>query len=426
MKKVIVFCIITFVVFLISLGGKRVLASSDVNYLNYNSDEILGLYAVTRSVNSKKKIFIDRSIVSFVKSTRREVYYENYEYYYYASQYVDEIVSIRAISSDIDSVIFMINELETEAKARTSDVIKQKNMCLGYLRSIKESYADNGSNYGSKWGILAGSTDENFVKEVNANYSHGLRLNEFFSQFINYNEYNISLHGELDYKYQRSQDKNPALYLIDPQGKKKIDLIHMFASMDGIFYKTGALITFGNKMQRDVLSWNGDLQTAVKELKYSNHNLDFKKSNFYDIMNANIGCSEDDILADIDAMNVVKGYIDNDNNSLADSLIAYYEIIKTYPFRRYTMFMYTATIDIEYFDRSDDAFKTLKEEIYHQFDLKEMPDGSIVDFSYKGLYFEGYMIMTEDMKSMPSKEIREFVTKNFISYLKRNIVQAEC
>lgn len=426
MKKFNICFFMGVLLLIISLSGKNVLASSDIEYDNISSNEIIGLYAITQSVNSTCKVFIDKSIVPFIKSTKREVYYENFEYYYYASKHVDKIISIRAISNDIDSVIFMINELEKKAKEKTTDVSDYKNKCLGYIRSINSSYADTGI-YGSKWGIIAGSTDENFVHEVNADYSHGLRINEFFSQFINYDEYNKNLHGELEYKYRRDKDNNPALRLLDPQGKnKKIDLIHMFASIDGIYYKTGNLISFGNKMQHDVVSWNGDLQTAVKELKYDMHDLNFKTSNFYDIMNANIGCSEDDILADIDAMNLTKGYINHDNNSLSNSLSAYYSIIKVFPFRRFTMFMYTATIDVEYFDKSDDAFKNLKEEIYHQFDLKELSDGNIVNFEFKGASFIGYGIMTGDDKTMPSKEIREFVTKNFIKYLKANITQAEC
>lgn len=432
MKKIkscfiLLMMMVSLTIFSINLNSKE-----DIFVEKSHSYENIGYYVVTQSVSSSKKMYIDKSIVNFIKSTRREVYEENNKYYYYASPYVDKVVSIREIGNDIDSIIFMVNELENRAKEKNSKPSKYKNLCLGYLRSINASYADSGSKYGSKWGIIAGNTDESFVKEINNDYSHGLRFNEFFSQFINYSDYNVSLHGELDAKYRRSDDSNPALRLIDPQGKKKkIDLIHMFASIDGIYCKTENDLSLGrNNAQRDIVNWNGDLQTAAKNLKYNIHNLNYNTSNFYDIMNANIGCSEDDILADIDAMNVTKGYLDIDENSLADSLTAYYAIVKTYPFRRFTMFMYTATIEVEhnniFHSKPADAFLALKEEIYFQFNLEEKKDGSIINKENYIYEYVGNYIMTENCKSMPSKEIRELITKNFIKYLKANITQAEC
>ncbi len=423
MKKIICFLfIIFFTMFNINSNARDDVIIEE----SHSSYETIGYYATTQSVSSTKKIYIDKSIVPFIISTRREVYNENNKYYYYASPYVDKIVSIREIANDIDSVIFMVKELENRAKEKNSNESTYKNLCLGYLRSINNGYNDNGSRYGSKWGLLAGNTNENFVKEVNNDYSHGLRFNEFFSQFINYDEYNKNLYGELDIKYRRS-DTNPALRLIDPQGKnKKIDLIHMFASIDGIYCKTGAVLSLGNNMNRDIVSWNGDLQSAAKRLKYDMKDLNLNTSNFYDIMDADIGCSEDDILADIDAMNITKGYFDIDDNSLADSLSAYYSIIKTYPFRRFTMFMYTGTIEVEYYPKPADSFLALKEEIYFQFNLKEKEDGSIINKQNYASIYAGHYIMTENGSSMPSKEIREFITKNFIKYLEANITQAEC
>lgn len=207
----------------------------------------------------------------------------------------------------------------------------------------------------------------------------------------------------------------------------------MFAAMDGIYAKTGTKQTLGHRnMQKDIASWNGDLQQAAKALKnstdiYEDFELNYETSNFYDIMNASkLGCSEDDILADIDAMNIMKLFMDIDENGIADSVAAYYRIAKKYRFRRFTLFMYTATMELEFDDRNPDAFKNLEKEIYRQFDLELDVFGNLTDFPYYYTPFLGNLIMTENMKSMPSYTIRKFLTQNFIKYLKANITCAEC
>ncbi|MDE6584442.1 MAG: hypothetical protein K2K15_03480, partial [Anaeroplasmataceae bacterium] len=305
-------------------------------------------------------LYFPRELETYFK-TLDNVYKEGDRRYIYSGDFVNGPVPERRLGCDIDSVIYMLQDLETLAKKEAGWFDNPKNMVLGYLRSLKNDYADG---YTGAWNIIAGDIDEGFVRKANSDTTNGIRFNEFFAQFLDYDkEYNSSLHGELDIKYRRSKDKNaanPVLHLIDPQNpNKKIDLIHMFAAMDGIYDKTGTKQTLGHRnMHKDIASWNGDLQQAAKALKnstdiYEDFELNYETSNFYDIMNASkLGCSEDDILADIDAMNITKLFVDIDENGIADSVAAYYRIAKKYRFRRFTLFMYTATMELEFDDKN--------------------------------------------------------------------------
>lgn len=51
--------------------------------------------------------------------------------------------------NDIDSLIFMVSELEKEAMKY--DANNYKNLALGYIRTINKEY--DGSGYFGKWGL---------------------------------------------------------------------------------------------------------------------------------------------------------------------------------------------------------------------------------------------------------------------------------
>ena len=128
-----------------------------------------------------------------------------------------------------------------------------------YIRTVNSEYS---TGYGGYWQLLAGGTPKSFIDYVNSDDTHGLKFNEYFSSFLPYSAYNVQEHGDISKEYQN--DDKSQLKLIDPFDKKnKIDLIHMFACMDGIYAGTSNTLSCGNNNQRDILSWNGDLQTAA-------------------------------------------------------------------------------------------------------------------------------------------------------------------
>ena len=89
--------------------------------------------------------------------------------------------------------------------------------------------------------------------------------------------------------------------------------------------------------QRDIASWLGDLQSFANELNdvdnigyMFDYNYSFGHIDFNEFINAqgayNINTfSAPDLLADLDAMNITKFFLDNAKNSLSDSIAAYYD-----------------------------------------------------------------------------------------------------
>lgn len=148
MKKIKSCFILLIMVVFLTIFSINLDTKEDIFIEKSHSYESIGYYVVTQSVSSSKKMYIDKSIVNFIKSTRREVYEEDNKYYY-ASPYVDKAVSIREIGNDIDSIIFMVNELENRAKEKNDGSIINKN---NYINIYVGNYimTENGKSRPSK------------------------------------------------------------------------------------------------------------------------------------------------------------------------------------------------------------------------------------------------------------------------------------
>ena len=412
------------------------------------STAYIGEYAITEPVNEKTKVYIEPQMVNFIKSTGRKVYEEMEfiffkKYYYYANTFVEKVVDVKRIDNSVDSLIFMVGELENRLRPYSQEVLKQipvrtgspvpnispinKNFTLGYIRSINSTY-DTG--YGKSWELLAGGIpSDDIIQKINNDESHGLKFNDYFGSFVENDDYNLNRHGK--FSSNHIYFKTP-LKLIDPLNGQEIDLIHMFASIDGIYKNTGNELTLGNHYERDLLSWNGDLQQAINYLK--NHPA-YKMNSLFD---KNLGASKDDILADIDAMNITKTYMDLDANSIAISLSAYYDIENDDRTKRFKMFINSAILDLEdtsYTTNKHSTFDVFKHEVYYQFNLKEESNGSINNFNYYTDYFVGHGIMKDsklnikdlDIKgTMPSEETRRLVVKSFVDFIEDNLYFSKC
>ncbi len=141
-------------------------------------------------VNSTIKVYLEPKLKEFAENNGIKVFKEekkfwfitiSTKYYYYANKYVDRIVESREIFNDVDSLIFMISELEKEAIKY--DEKNYKNLVLGYIRTINVKY--DGDGYLGYWKILSGENPTDFINMVNNDTSHGLKFNEYFSHFWN-------------------------------------------------------------------------------------------------------------------------------------------------------------------------------------------------------------------------------------------------
>lgn len=452
MKKKIITVMIIYILFLL-IGSINVCAKeSDL--------KMMGTYTISAPVKQSKKIYIQEEFVTYFeeqgieieKETEGVLWWKKTKYSYVANEYVDEIVTVRRIYNDVDSMIFMVKELEKSVKEIKGNV--DKNVVLGYIRSIAPKYMDG---YFDKYAVICGDPHRDDINKIRQreNERVGIRLNEYFAQFLcgkddydkktqiydNSDEkplYNVSLHGVVREQYRNKSEK--ALGLIDPSNHdKEIDLIHMFASIDGIYKNTeeGAFILFGtNKIERDIVSWNGDLQQACKKIsdKINETNPTISSSTLkmpcYQKMvlmfEGDYSCSEDDILADIDAMNITKLYIDNENMGISDSLTAYYWLVSNNENFRFRTFVKSSIIDEEKKEKIDGKteIERFELEISSQFNIKKEND----EYYEHGYYNRNayadktqFRFMIKNDGTLVEDYVRVFVVKSFIEYVESNM-----
>lgn len=422
MKKYIILLVLLF----IGITGSTIdVKASDPFMLMDVDGGGIGVYVITEPVMQTIKVNISEDMVNAVEATGTTVttistrhgfwpiYWYTYEYYYYDDQFVDEVVEQRVLSNDIDSLIFVIRELEEFASEYSSCAGDNINNCvLGYVRGIHKGYVYDSEHYtSSQWTVALGGLNEGFIDYVDSQDGTELEIAEFFSAFIPFGDYNLADYGMDDgysyYTYDDNQFRNMDLDLIDPiNSNSYIDLIHMFASMDGIYNDSEQYIYMPN-----MISWAGDLQTYASYLTefnidlglidseisswhmYTNYNEDF-----CDIINIDsCSFSEEDLLGDIDAMNIIQGFVNNtiscqagvgcfndDYNLISGAMSGYYNIINydnaTYS-NRYKMFLTTFNMrDGEIVDY--DFYEELEKEIHDKMYIKENSDGTFTDRGY--------------------------------------------
>lgn len=256
-----------------------------------------------------------------------------HHYYYETNEYVNYKVSPEIIKCDIDSVIYMIKQLESYANIfknmHKDNSMLAKKLVLGYIRSINTAYSNFAFN------AVCNSYCEEFIRYVNDQEYNRFPKNDgrvsvtipgFFASFIPLNRVNSEYKAEFidGFKIKRFElnfdDGFKEFY--DPLNSgKKIDIIHMFCSVDGC-YNPGS-ITRGYSYQ-DVISWAGDLQTAAIDV----HKGNIPIKEFVDVLKEEeLSCPWADLLADIDGFNISENYLKYDENSLSESISAYYNKI---------------------------------------------------------------------------------------------------
>lgn len=402
----------------------------------------LGTYIIQTPENKSTKVYVVPQLKKFVEDNGVKVYEEkkgwwvfsSSKYYYYSNKYVDRIVTSRQLYNDVDSLIFVVSELEQKAKKFLDDKAKDnknekpidnpKNLVLGYIRTITTKYDDSEL----EWSVVTGTCNKEFINEVDSENKYGLKIKEYFAQFVEYNYYNTKVHGELDAKYRKN--KNDVSYLEDSSdygSKKRLDLIHFFGCIDGIYVNThtglgSTVMILGNNLQRDIVSWNGDLQQAAYDLK-SDKSIDLTDYNMEHIFKMKASRAPlEDIIADIDAMNITKTYIDMEETSIANALSAYYLLVEKNKNVRFKLFIKTVLLEEER-QNSNDEKERLKIEIFSEFNIIEEKNGELHDHRYylDPKAFLGFSIMRDSIGcEIPDEEIRGFVVKSFYEYIIKN------
>lgn len=202
------------------------------------------------------------------------------------------------------------------------------NHVLGYLRSFNENYAgifsEDTFDKGLLWAAIAGLPDYLFCSTVDATQECGF----YFSQFVNGADWGKSNHAGNYSEHPRGSDYTMRYFRDPVKPSRKIDLIHMFASIDGSYKFTLSIgnIAFPFPLERefvvDLASWGGDLQTLAYEIEGDGKNLD-NHYGFETVMQSFKSCTEADVFADIDATIITDEYLVGEG-LLSDALIDYY------------------------------------------------------------------------------------------------------
>lgn len=388
-------------------------------------------YAIHNKVQVSKNVHVSAADKSFVESIYPSINWNVSEatsnhpsYYTYTAtpSGFDELI-IQKLYNDLDSLILVINGMEkiyNDYEFPISFNHSCINSILAYIREISTIY------FNRDWSIIAGSADQLVFTLINSDYSSGMHYRDYFYSFLTSTYRNTVLNGNTSESFiDRTLD------FIDPfDSFKTIDLIHLFASIDGVYSDTGVGIAFlsaTSNWQRDLASWAGDLQSALgstvdktNEIMETLHNFWTFEDAFFGI---NTAASEQDMLADFDATNIAKMYLDDGNNSLSSAVANYYLDCSYDNTQRYSNFIWSATRDNHYISGGD--YAVFEEKVYCLLGAERGDPNTdftddviplvIIDFNYDFRY----KLLHYDNGCYPPLLTRRAVAQAFIDYIYR-------
>ncbi|MDE6413939.1 MAG: hypothetical protein K2K48_00835 [Anaeroplasmataceae bacterium] len=296
--------------------------------------------------------------------------------YFKEKNYVKRIVLINTKKeNDIDSVLYYLKRLENLATLFNKDkTYNETDLILGFLRALNKNYTDDFSDdykglnkeelekiYGGRWDAHSGKYNGSFIDYVK---NVELSIVEYFANFLSKDDYNKELFGDFGFNFNSWRLSDPY------EASKEIDLIHMFTAMDAIYNETNNTKDLGhNKLQQDMLSWLGDLETFSVGLYDSQVDYDSfenitedlpfsaiaKKMPLSKVANGLYSFEYEDLLADIDAMNITKCFLDINGktfySTISQAFAAYYQFLnKMNNLNRYSLFKKTVTIRMEHWN----------------------------------------------------------------------------
>ena len=345
------------------------------------NQSFIGTFYTAEKVSSQTKVYLNDVTMPWAIACNRDIYQEIgplngdneiqsignnlngapnvVHYFYYATPYEPKITGTRALYNDLSSLLFVLEYLETIAS--TFNLSDSKNAILGYIRGINIDYTNSLTYFNNEiinvWNTVCGSYQSSLKTYVNEFYAGGgVKINEYFASFIHSSKYNYEYYGLCNSTYLTMN-----VCLVNPVSSLSgIDLIHMFASLDGLFEGTGSSTnnyTFGDTITentfRYLVSWGGDLQFAAKSLQNSN----VSSFDFCDVLQGDYGFDYHDFYADIDATNIATSVNLTNCDNLSDLIDDYYDDLLQNEFEREDLFIakIASTANPDYSFLSDDG-----------------------------------------------------------------------
>ena len=248
---------------------------------------------------------------------------------------------------------------------------------------------------------------------------------DYFSKFVSFNNYSSYYHGA-----RSNNISNDTNYFIDPvSGNQRIDLIHLFASLDGCYDRTN---TYNSQMTdiypvapypqytHDLISWAGDLQQAANFIQDYPDGFDLNSDEFSNIGNNKAsGCSYEDVIADMDAVNIADKFLTGPGR-VSDAIEDYYPRVYSNGYR--TSRFIDGVLSDKNKNWTGDRYQQFEQEVYDDLGLRKSDNDWVDSDEYLNSNdFVHHPINTSRFKILhqknPSKEIRKYVARSFVKYV---------
>ena len=336
------------------------------------------------------------------------------QYYYYATPTEPKIIGRTMLDNTVYSLRIALQYLENLA-THYGNCTNTKDSILGYIRSISNRYVDAVMDFPPKWGIVCGPVDHDFVDYVDSITSVGMTIREYLASFVKSSEYNDDEHSSCGNNYLQKE-----LFLFDPINQAAdIDLIHMFACMDGLYLNSGNIdgnpifnYFVTSRTYRYLLTWAGDLQYCTKALWDDEQHV---ITSFYEIMSGEYGFDWKDFYADVDSINMTYGVSINDTFLLSSVVYTYYQNLTTNTSR-----ITTFVTNIIHLDNVNATltFNNIKIIVYEMLALQENGE-SVGPSNYPYHYEVKYNLLgyQGSLNDLPDVTFRENVAARFSVFL---------
>lgn len=381
-------------------------------------------FVVSEKYGKGEKCLVDPSSVFAVSrlgwNVKHEMVNGMSQYYYIASEETPKIKSVSLSNSTLDKLKEELVNVENtaityQALNLDGDLFSMDNNSLGYLRSFNDNYVSSSEGTVLGWAATAGIIDSHFV-----DFADTIKdCKSYFSSFVSKNQFCSILHGKYPYK-----EENKSHLFKDPiTSYKGIDLLHLFASIDGTYHwtlynatKKSFVPCIYPSIVHDLATWAGDLQTASKVMPDNPE--DLKNFVSYDnIMDGNYNSSEEDILADMDALNITSSFLIGPGR-ISDAIDEYYGSVHSMGQRK-KRFM-DSVIKDENCEWKGTQSEKLEQEIYNMLGLKKLNNDWVDsgEISSKSLVNKTkFLLLKRKDGSYPSKENRKTVARCFYNYV---------
>ena len=410
------------------LNQQASLAVNNISTLIDRSTNFNHVYVKTEPVDDGTKCYVSENSVTALRKLgwkiKEEKYLRQKKYFYLTSKENPKIVSVALNNSYIDElrnkiVVAENTAITYEAFLLNPDPFVMDNYVLGYLRSFNKNYTGEGNSYSHfiEWNIVAGALPPAaYISTVDA--IQGCK--DYFSRFVNESNYSSYYHGARPKNLSNNAD-----YFVDPvSSNQRIDLIHLFAALDGCYDRTN---TYGSQITdiypvalfpqytHDLISWAGDLQQAADYIQENQNKFNLNSDEFSNIGNNEAtGCSFEDILADMDAVNIADKFLTGPGR-VSDAIGEYYPRIYSNGYR--TSRFIDGVLSDKNKNWSGDRYHQFEQEIYDAMGLKWNGSNWVTSDEYNS----ANIVQENRFKILHNKnadeKVRKYVARSFVKYV---------